>query len=149
MYRFGRHSLENLSTAHEDLQQSCNLAMSWQIFDFGISWGYRGEQRQNEAFLSGASRRRYPFSQHNATDDHGAPCSNAIDFYPWCQLPDGSMGIPWKDTHAFAVIGGLILAAGAVLGTPLRWGGDWDMDGTTTDQLLKDWGHIERARNLL
>jgi hypothetical protein len=55
------------------------------------------------------------------------------------------MGIPWQDTHAFAVLGGLMIAAGEILEVPLVYGGDWDMDGLTTDQSLMDWGHCQKA----
>ena len=54
------------------------------------------------------------------------------------------MGIPWNDTHAFAVLGGMMIAAGESLDVPIVYGGDWDMDGTTTDQRLMDWGHIQK-----
>jgi hypothetical protein len=56
------------------------------------------------------------------------------------------MGIPWKDTHAFAVIGGILIAVADAMDVKVRYGGDWDMDGQTTDQTLMDWGHIELVR---
>jgi len=64
--------------------------------------------------------------------------SLAFDFAPWI---DGA--IPWGDTHIFAVIAGAFFAATLDLGYTVRWGGDWDSDGSTKDQRLMDWGHIE------
>ena len=109
------------------------LALSWGIYDFSIVWGFRNEDAQTQAFRSGNSSKRWPDSLHNRSP------SPAFDFAPFIK----GVGIPWKDTHAFAVIGGLLLAAGAGLGVQLIYGGDWDMDGQTTDQRLMDWGHIQ------
>lgn len=109
------------------------MVMAWQIYDFSIIWGFRGEEAQNQAFLEGNSTKQWPDSFHNQTP------SPALDFAPYIK----GIGVPWKDTHAFAVIGGLFIAAGAILKTPVVYGGDWDMDGETTDQRLKDWGHVE------
>ena len=69
--------------------------------------------------------------------------SNALDFTPWGRLKDGRMGPPWDDTHSFAMLGGLFLAAGKIRSVGLRYGGDWDGDGSTQDQTLMDWGHVE------
>ena len=144
MFTYGAASTRKLVTAHPELREILLLALRWQIYDMTIVWGWRGEEVQTQAFLTGASTKEWPDSKHNLLGPDGKPLSDAIDFAPWCLLPSGKMGIPWKDTHAFAVIGGLLLAASKQLGYNIRYGGDWDMDGLTTDQLLMDWGHIER-----
>lgn len=131
-FQYGAKSQAKLDTLDDDLRAVAELVMSWQIYDLTIVWGHRGEEAQEDAFRSGNSSKRWPESKHNELP------SRALDFAPWV---DGS--IPWKDTHAFAVLGGLFIAAGAVLGIPIRYGGDWDMDGETTDQRLMDWGHVE------
>ncbi len=143
MYRFGRRSSERLLTVCDDLQMIAHTAMELQIYDFTIVCGWRSKEAQMQAFLTGASRVRWPNSNHNNLDLNGEPNSNAFDFAPWCSLPSGKHGIPWNDTHAFAVLGGIFISAGASLGISIRYGGDWDMDGLTTDQKLMDWGHIE------
>lgn len=144
---FGAGSRARLETVRPELRETAELALSWQIYDFTIVWGWRSEEQQEQAFRSGASKKRWPDSNHNTMTDDGMPCSDALDFAPWVWLPGGGMGIPWHDTHAFAMVGGLILAAGAQLGYRLRYGGDWDGDGNTTDQLLMDWGHVEILNN--
>lgn len=145
MFVFGTASQARLATVHPELRAAAVQALEWQIYDFTIVCGFRNEAAQEQAFLTRASTKRWPYSQHNVVGADGEPKSEAFDFAPWCQLPDGSMGIPWEDTHAFAIVGGIILAAGAFLGVRLRWGADWDMDGITTDQSLMDYGHVERA----
>jgi hypothetical protein len=140
MYGFGRSSNAKLETCHPDLKAVANKVMTWQVYDFTIVWGWRGEKDQNQAFLTNASGKRWPESKHNIIDINGKPQSIALDFAPWV-----NNGIPWKDEHAFAVLGGMFIAAGAELKLPVRYGGDWDMDGETTDQRLMDWGHVELA----
>ncbi len=132
-FSFGKGSEGHLATCDERLIQVSRLVMSWQIFDFSIVWGFRGADDQNEAFEKGNSGKEWPDSLHNRMP------SPALDFAPYIN----GIGIPWKDTHAFAVIGGMYIAAGASLGYELRWGADWDNDGQTLDQRLKDYGHIE------
>lgn len=145
MNSYGARSKAKLLTVRPDLREVAYMVMSWQVYDLTIIHGWRGEEVQNEAFLQGNSNKEWPDSKHNIVGPDGEPLSDALDFGPWCMLPTGRMGIPWKDTHAFAVIGGMFIAAGAVLGTTIIYGGDWDMDGTTTDQNLMDWGHVEVA----
>ena len=146
MYTYGMSSKAKLQTVHHELRESFELALSWQIYDIVIIHGWRGEVVQNQAFLDGNSTKEWPDSEHNFMDEFNKPLSLAVDFGPWCYIPKlGKMGIPWDDTHAFAVIGGIVLAAAKQLGYEQRYGGDWDMDGLTTDQTLMDWGHIERV----
>ena len=129
-YSYGSRSLEKLSGVAPELAAIANRAILRTPVDFTIVWGRRGELVQDALFESGASRKRYPNSKHNATP------SLALDFAPWVQRR-----IDWEDTHIFALIAGVFFASAQP--GQLRWGGDWDGDGTTTDQTLMDWGHIE------
>lgn len=133
MFKFGNNSRKHLDTLEPRLRKVAVQVMEWQIYDFSIVWGHRGEEAQNQAYLEGNSSKQWPDSKHNQYP------STALDFAPYI----AGIGIPWKDTHAFAVIGGLFIAAGAMHNIPIVYGGDWDMDGETTDQRLKDWGHVE------
>lgn len=142
MPAFGTASERKLATVDTELVEVPRLVMSWGVYDFTIVWGFRTNAEQMQAFLSGNSGKKTG-SYHQVTKD-GQPWSQAIDFAPWCLLPDGSMGIPWNDTHAFAVLGGMMVAAGEILEVPVVYGGDWDMDGLTTDQKLMDWGHFQK-----
>jgi peptidoglycan L-alanyl-D-glutamate endopeptidase CwlK len=112
-------------------------------YDITIIHGWRGEEVQNALFASGASTKEWPFSKHNTTDDEDDALSQAFDFGPYFLLPSGKMGIPWSETHIFAVIAGCFFAAAAELEVKLRWGGDWDADGDTKEHKLQDWGHME------
>ena len=137
MFSFGVSSEKKLATVDPELVEVPRLVMSWGVYDFTIVWGWRSDQQQMDAFLSGNSKKKTG-SLHQVTKD-GSPFAQAIDFAPWV-----NSSIPWKDTHAFAVLGGMMIAAGEQLGIPVVYGGDWDMDGLTTDQSLMDWGHFQK-----
>lgn len=146
MYHYGAGSTAKLDTVHPDVAAVMSLGLELSPYDITIIHGWRGKEVQNKAFEEGHSTKEWPNSNHNILGPDGEPLSDAVDFGPWCKLPDGTWGIPWEDTHAFAVIGGVLLAAATQLEILMRYGGDWDMDGITTDQILMDWGHIERVR---
>lgn len=137
-YKYGLSSRNKLATCHEYLQLVANRALENSPVDIIILDGYRDKYEQEQLFLQGRSKLNYPESKHNAKDSKGNPCSLALDFAPYV------LGaIPWKDTHLFAVIYGRMTYAAGEVGIRLRWGGDWDMDGLTTDQTFMDWGHVE------
>jgi len=138
-FKFGKASNDKLKTCHPDLVRVAELALSRSPVDFTIVWGWRDAAQQNAMVAAGASKTPWPKSKHNATNQAGEPASNAIDFAP---VVGGT--IPWKDTHLFAVVAGVLMSAAVELGVRLRWGGDWNMNGLTTDQTFMDWGHVER-----
>jgi len=137
-YVYGSKSSGKLLTCHTDIRDVATLGLSRSPYDITIVHGWRGEDIQNALFESGASHKQYPHSKHNHTDADGMPLSLAIDFAPWVNSK-----IPWEDTHVFTIVAGVLIAAANELGIPVRYGGDWDGDGSTKDQTLMDWGHIE------
>ncbi len=98
-------------------------------FDCTIIDGYRGHERQAEAFLMGFSKVRFPNSRHNVNP------SLAVDVAPW--------PIDWMDAERFIYFGGYVKGIAAQLGIPIRWGGDWDGDFELKDNLFNDYGHFE------
>lgn len=146
-YSWGTRSAANLVTCHIDLITVANFVLAMEIVDLAIIWGWRNEEQQNGMFnaVPPTSNTEWPDSYHNMMQE-GEPHSDALDFAPWVLLPNGKMGIPWMDTHAFAMVGGLFLAAGDHLNIGITWGGDFDRDGLTIDHKLGDYGHIQRIR---
>ncbi len=149
MYSYGERSQTKLETCHSALIKMAHAGLIVSPVDITIIHGWRGQEVQDALFDSGASEKEWPFSKHNNMMSEGqnvTPESLAIDFGPWV---DGK--VPWKDTHMFALIAGIFIATFYQLQIEdeissdvlLRWGGDWDMDGSTTDQKLMDWGHME------
>ncbi len=138
-WSYGKASRQNRDTCSEGLIRVIDRGLSLSPVDIAIIWGWRGEQVQTGLFRSGASEKEWPFSEHNFMQDD-EPCSKAFDFAPYVN------GIPWEDTHSFALVAGVFMAAASIEGVILRWGGDWDMDGLTIDQTFMDYGHMEEEK---
>lgn len=141
-HHYGRESTRRLKSCHPALFSLMNLALKNSPVDITIIHGYRTNEEQNEIFRQGFSKKRGGESVHNNTSDNGEPLSLGVDFAPYV-----NGGIDWSDSHMFAVVAGVILAAAEQLELEIRWGGDWDMDGSTKDQTFMDWGHIELVAN--
>lgn len=71
---------DKLKQAHPYLGDWFNT-MKKRFTDIHISWSYRGEADQEDAFARGASRCHYPNSKHNATDEKGNPQALALDLF--------------------------------------------------------------------
>ncbi len=137
MYQYGSKSMSKLNTCHPKLSFIMRRALELSPYDITIIHGYRGEEVQNSLFDAGLSKTQYPESKHNRTDGD-EPASEAVDFAPWVNNT-----IDWEDTLIFSVIAGIIMAVGKEQGVEIRWGGDWDMDGSSRDQTFMDIGHVE------
>ena len=68
-------------------------------------------------------------SNHNHTP------SRAVDIAPW--------PIDWSDMERFRFLGGVVLGVAGCRGLRIRWGGDWDGDGSFKDQNFNDLPHFE------
>jgi len=137
-WKYGHASRQKRDTCTPNLIRVMDVGLAMSPIDIAIVWGWRGEEVQTGMHRSGASKKPWPESKHNAMRN-GRACSEAFDFAPYID------GIPWEDTHAFALVAGVFFAAAIQLEVKLRWGGDWDMDGHTTDQTFMDWGHLEEV----
>ncbi len=91
-YVFSRRSLERLAECHKDLQ-----AIAFEMIktaDYTVLCGHRNEADQIVAFVSGASKVKWPNSKHNSIP------SRAIDMAPcpvqWINLE------PWRAMRAHA-----------------------------------------------
>ena len=127
MATFGATSMARLVTLDLRLQQACHDAIK--VVDFSVLCGHRTEAEQNSAYERGTSKVLFPGSAHNAYP------ALAVDVAPW--------PIDWTDQLAFARLAGVIQAMAWSRGVTLRWGGDWDGDGASSDQSFMDLGHLE------
>jgi len=103
-----------------------------EVADVSLISGHRGELEQNELVDLGRSQVRYPNSKHNAYP------SRAVDFTPY--------PYPTTDLDLYA---GLAYVAGAAKvfasshGFNIRWGGDWNENGSVVDNNFDDLFHLE------
>ena len=98
-------------------------------FDCTIICGNRNEAEQNEAFLSGHSKKQYPGSKHN---DYP---SSAIDVAP--------TPLNWTDRLGFYYFAGYVMCVAQRLNLKIRWGGQFDVSTTFENQKFKDLVHFE------
>ena len=142
MNKYGRSSRRKLATAHPVWTPIMEDSLIVCPYDITIVRAWSGEDVQNALYDDNKSTKIFPDSRHNKSDDPNIEnpliISDALDIAPYI---DGK--IPWGDTHIFAYVVGCICVVANDRGVKIRWGGDWDSDGSTKDQSLMDWGHIE------
>ena len=138
---FGATSRERLDTCDPRLVVLCEEVV--RVFDVSILEGWRSGARQDQLFREGRSKVRAGQSRHNHVDPRtGKPKSRAVDVIPYPFEPED-----WEDTRRFYVMAGHFQHAAARLGVKIRWGGDWDGDGSLRDQTFHDLPHIELAED--
>ena len=127
MPRFGKRSINRLSSCHRDLDWLFNAVVG--EYDCTILAAHRGRTAQNRAFKEGRSMLRYPNGKHNALP------SRAVDVAPW--------PVDWTDIKRFYHFAGYVQGMAESAGIPIRWGGDWDRDYDLNDQSFNDLVHFE------
>lgn len=132
MYAFGRKSLHIRKSLDPRLQVIVDELLTWA--DISLISGYRDRQEQNALYesLPQRSKVRYPNSKHNTRP------SLAVDLAPY-PYPD-------KDNDLRAALGyiaGLAMAIADRHGWQLRWGGDWNRNGSVVDNGFDDLFHLE------
>lgn len=135
-FKFGTTSGERLDTCDPKLQRAMHYAMSLQLMDFTILEGHRSQARQLELLAKGATKVAVSKHQHSP--------SAAIDIAPY-PVRWGSINSAHrvKEIGNFYRLAGIVLAGAKEMGIPLRWGGDWNMNGDIYDQEFDDLVHFE------
>ena len=126
-YHYSRISKIRLAECDTRLQEIFNeVIKNW---DCSIICGYRSEKDQTIAFKAGNSKIPYPRSKHNIFP------SRAIDVAPY--------PINWNDLGKFYMFAGYVFRVAEEFGIELIYGGDWNGDKKTTDQIFNDLLHYE------
>ncbi len=115
--RFDNASAKRLAKAHPLIQKVMNasrLEIAFTIMD-----SQRGRAAQEYAFRKGHSKAHFGQSAHNWSP------AIAVDIAP--------MPLDWNDTQSFIALSKVILPIARRMIVSLRWGGDWNMDGSTAD----------------
>lgn len=108
MPAFSITSKKRLAGCHEILQFLFNTVIL--IADCSIICGQRGEQAQNKAFATGASKKKFPDSLHNKTP------SLAVDVMPY--------PIDYNDTERIEKFAEIVKQVIKENDLPVVWGGD-------------------------
>jgi peptidoglycan LD-endopeptidase CwlK len=130
-YKFSKTSLDRLATCHPDLQRLFNEVIKH--YDCTILCGYRGQVEQDDAFLHGRSKLKYPHSKHNQTPSLGA------DVMPYPVDWSSSKKNLCKLYHFV----GYVLATADMLGIKIRCGADFNQNKVFFDDNFVDIVHFE------
>jgi len=103
-----------------------------QIKDHSVVKGHRGEAEQHQAFVDGNSKLDWPDGNHNAYPSK----AQDVMSYPFPQDEQAQ-----REEQMYLL--GLYKGVAAVMGIPLRAGGDWDRDGEILDNGFDGFLHVE------
>lgn len=130
---FGKRSLDNLATCHDNLQKIAHLALGYSSVDFTITEGVRSAERQAALLKAGATTTLNSYhldSKDGVIDNKGM----ALDFYP---IVNGKLDVNAPMSY-FKTVADAFKKAAAELGFRITWGGDW--------KSFKDGPHIQLER---
>lgn len=125
--KFDVASVRSLKKAHVELQKV--LMAAREKVEFRVLDSTRGEKAQTKAYNTGKSKAKFGQSAHNYEP------AVAVDLFP--------APYDWNNLRAFRDMGKIVLATADELDVPLRWGGDWHMDGDRTKSDDWDKPHFE------
>ncbi len=125
--QFDAQSLVSVVNAHPKLQLVLYAAR--QEIEFRVLDSRRGKAAQEKAFKEGKSKAHFGQSAHNY-----AP-SIAVDLFP--------APYKWDNTASFDRLAKVVMRIAKEKNIPLRWGGDWNMDGDKTKSDAWDRPHFE------
>ncbi len=129
MPTFSAESRRQLATCDQRLQFILQDVI--QFVDFKVLEGHRNKEAQEAAFARGATKKHWPEGLHNSLP------SRAVDIAPY--------PVDWKDTHRFAFLMGMVSYAAKSRGIKVRFGMDWNQNGTILDEKFVDMPHVELA----
>lgn len=117
MPSFGKASLAARAKLHNHLKLIVDLAIK--EIDFKILDATRGRLAQEKAYKLGHSKAKFGQSAHNYVP------AIAVDLFP--------APYDWDNREAFIKLSKVILRIAKEHSIPIRWGGDWNMDGNLSD----------------
>lgn len=117
MPAFAAASRAALAKCHPKLKVIAEEAIK--EIDFRVLDATRGRDAQNRAFAAGRSKARFGKSAHNYVP------AIAFDLFP--------APYDWNNRQSFISLSKVIMRIAKEHDIPLRWGGDWNMDGSTSD----------------
>jgi len=157
-HSFGKASMKQYETLHNDLQLILDHAILKCAVDFSLVEGYRSPEKQFEYFKKG--RKQQPDGSwivvrqsdvitnvdgYKVKGSHGSNPSIAVDISVY--VPD-KPHLTYDLSHLAYIAGCMVTIADQLfeegkIKHRLRWGGNWDRDGDLADNVLFDGPHFE------
>lgn len=137
MYQLGSKSKQTLKGVHPNLVRVIERAIQLSSQDFTVLEGIRTPQRQEELYAQGRTKPG-PVVTWTLKSRHFIQADgwgHAVDLAPY--------PLDWNDLSKFEAIADAMFQASKELGTPLRWGADWDSDGRPRERGETDSPHFE------
>jgi peptidoglycan L-alanyl-D-glutamate endopeptidase CwlK len=100
--------------------------------DVSLIWGHRTRAQQDTFYRSGHSKVKWPDSKHNKYP------SLAVDIQPY-PYPENENDL----RAALGYMAGLCWMIADSMGVEIRWGGDWNRNGSVVDNGFDDLFHLE------
>ena len=126
--KFSERSASRLATCDKRLQDLFNAVIA-DGHDCTVIEGHRGQEAQDEAFRTGRSRKKWPTGKHNSLP------SQAVDVMPF--------PIDWSDRARLEAFADVVRTKAESMGIKVRWGGDWNQNGLSSDERFFDGPHWE------
>lgn len=121
-YKLSERSLKELANVHDDLVSVIRRAAELSAQEFAVHDGIRTLAEQKELVRSGASQ----------TLDSRHLTGHAVDLVP---VINGKLRWEWDPIYRIA---DAVRTAAKELEIPLRWGGAWDIDFTSSNDHAED-----------
>ncbi len=122
-FYFGKRSLGRLHRLHPKLAACVTLAISLSDVDFTVSETVRTLERQKKLYYGTPKKTWTLNSKHMLQDDE---FSHAVDLVPLINNK-----IDWDKCP---VVKDAMFKAADMLGIRIRWGGDWNQNGSSKDE---------------
>jgi peptidoglycan L-alanyl-D-glutamate endopeptidase CwlK len=128
MFKLSQRSEDRLTGVHPDLVRVVRRALELSEVDFSVIEGVRSVETQRKYVESGASK---TMNSRHIT-------GHAVDLYPV------GKPTPWELCPKIA---DAMFKASRELKIPIRWGGDWNQNGSSADERFYDGPHFELLRS--
>lgn len=139
-YKLGTASRKKLAFVHPALVAVVGRAIELSEQDFTVLEGARTTERQRALYAQGrtAPGKIVTWTMNSPHLIGADGYSRAVDLAPY--------PVDWESPEKFDAIAAAMMQAADELGTPLRWGADWDRDGNPRERGESDSPHFELAK---
>lgn len=124
MYLLGKRSLTRLHRLHPKMAACVALAITLTDVDFSVSETIRTPERQKQLFY-GTPKKTWTLNSKHLIQSDGF--GHAIDLVP---LKKGG-GADWDKCP---IVADAMFKAAKMLNIRIRWGGDWNQNGSSKDE---------------